>query len=106
MSPGPTGWSNGSPLESPIPAKPKATGSCGEHAGSGARGFTLYLPETGEPEQVAAAAPGHLPATRGTEAVLVIEREKALRWMIAGILCVDGYKVTDATEAERREGCP
>jgi DNA-binding response OmpR family regulator len=50
-----------------------------------------------------------LPATQGTEALLVIEHEEALRKMIAGILGLDGYTVTEAAnvdEAERFGGCP
>ncbi|MFZ5496424.1 MAG: ATP-binding protein [Verrucomicrobiota bacterium] len=67
--------------------------------GRGAK-FTLWLPETAEPEQVSTTVLGSLPAARGTEAVLVIEHEEALRKMIAGILALDGYTVTEAASAE------
>jgi two-component system cell cycle sensor histidine kinase/response regulator CckA len=76
--------------------------------GRGTR-FTLYLPETAEPEQLSTTVLSTLPATQGTEAVLVIEQEEALRKMIAGILGLDGYAVTEAAnvdEAERFGGCP
>lgn len=62
--------------------------------------FTLYLPETAEPEQLSTTAFSTLPATQGTEAVLVIEQEDMLRRMIAGILTTDGYNVTDAARVE------
>ncbi len=71
--------------------------------------FTLLLPETAEPEQVSTTVLGTLPVTRGTEAVLVIEQEEALRKMIAGILATDGYAVSEAAsadEAAKLGGCP
>jgi PAS domain S-box-containing protein len=77
-------------------------------AGEGTR-FILHLPETAEPERVATTVLSSLPATQGTEAVLVIEQEEALRKMIAGILALDGYTVIEAAsaeEAERHHGRP
>jgi PAS domain S-box-containing protein len=62
--------------------------------------FEVFLPETPEPEQTAPRQPARLPATRGTEKLLVIEEDEVLRKMIAGILVTDGYKVTDVATAE------
>ncbi|WP_169829277.1 ATP-binding protein [Lacunisphaera limnophila] len=70
--------------------------------GRGTR-FTLYLPETAEPEQVSTTVLSSLPATQGTEAVLIIEHEEALRKMIAGILGLDGYTVTEAANVDEAE---
>ena len=62
--------------------------------------FLVFLPETAEPEQPTLTMLDHLPATAGTEAILLIEPDEALRRMIAGILVTDGYTVTDAATAE------
>ena len=69
--------------------------------------FEILLPETNEPaeppERIAAIAP--LPATRGHESVLLIEKDDLLRKMVAGILTADGYRVAAARSpaAARRE---
>lgn len=76
--------------------------------GRGTR-FTLLLPETAEPEQVSTTVLSTLPATQGTESLLVIEQEEALRKMITGILGLDGYAVTEAASVEdagRQPGRP
>ena len=65
--------------------------------------FTLHLPETAEPEQVSTTVLSSLPATQGTETVLLIEQEEALRKMIAGILGLDGYTVNDAANVDEAE---
>lgn len=63
--------------------------------------FDIFLPETAEPEQTTVIRLASLPATRGTETLLLIEEDTVLRKMIAGILATDGYTVTDmATVAE------
>ena len=62
--------------------------------------FVVLLPETAEPENVGATALGVLPATRGTESILLIEHDEGLRKMISGILAIDGYSVSDAPTAE------
>ena len=59
----------------------------------------IFLPETPEPEQTMTTALPSLPVTRGTEAVLLVEADLVLRKMISGILSVDGYRVTEATDA-------
>jgi PAS domain S-box-containing protein len=73
--------------------------------GRGTR-FTLWLPETAEAEHGSTTVLGSLPAAPGTETVLVIEREEALRRMIAGILTLDGYTVTEAAAVEEAQGAP
>jgi two-component system cell cycle sensor histidine kinase/response regulator CckA len=67
--------------------------------GAGAT-FGIYLPETAEPEEMSITKLGTLPAMRGTEHVLIIEADDILRKMIAGIFATDGYKVTEAVNAE------
>jgi CheY-like chemotaxis protein len=62
--------------------------------------FTVLLPETAEPENTGATALGVLPATQGSESVLLIEQDEGLRKMISGILAIDGYSVSDAPTAE------
>jgi len=62
--------------------------------------FEVFLPETAEPENVGATALGELPTTRGTECVLLVEKDEGLRKMIGGILTIDGYTVCDAPTAE------
>ncbi len=62
--------------------------------------FEVCLPETAERENTGATALGVLPATQGTESVLVIEQDEGLRKMITGILSIDGYTVCDAATAE------
>lgn len=70
--------------------------------GEGAR-FALWLPEDPEPEQMTTTVLSTLAAMPGDESILLIEREEALRRMIAGILVLDGYKVTEAADAEAAE---
>ncbi len=60
----------------------------------------MLLPETAEPENTGATALGVLPATQGTESMLLIEQDEGLRKMISGILSIDGYTVSDAPTAE------
>ena len=63
--------------------------------------FEVFLPETPEPEQISVVRLANLPATVGTETILIIEDDVVLRKMIAGILGKDGYRVTDlATPAD------
>ena len=65
--------------------------------GAGAT-FDILLPETDEPadppERIAAIAP--LPATRGHESVVLVEKDDLVRKMVAGILTADGYRVAAA----------
>ena len=62
--------------------------------------FEVFLPETPEPEQISPVKLASLPATQGTETLLIIEEDEVLRKMIAGILATDGYNVTDVATAE------
>jgi PAS domain S-box-containing protein len=62
--------------------------------------FEVFLRETPEPEQTAPVTLTSLPATRGTETLLIIEEDEVLRKMIGGIMAADGYRVTDVATAE------
>ena len=62
--------------------------------------FEIFLPETAEPEQTSVTQLGILPEMRGTETVLIVEKDDILRKMIAGILATDGYRVTEAATVE------
>jgi len=72
--------------------------------------FEVLLPETAEPEDAGITTLGALPAPRqGTESILVIEHDTGLRKMIAGILTLDGYTVTESAtvdEADQQGACP
>ena len=58
----------------------------------------IFLPETPEPEETLVTALPSLPATRGTETVLLVEADPVLRKMIGGILSADGYRVAEAVD--------
>ncbi len=62
--------------------------------------FEVFLRETAELEQASLVKLASLPATKGTETLLLIEQDAVLRKMIAGILATDGYTVTDVPTAE------
>ncbi len=62
--------------------------------------FEVFLPETPELEQTVPVKLAALPATKGSETLLLIERDAVLRKMISGILATDGYKVTDVPTAD------
>ena len=66
--------------------------------------FTVFLPETAEPEDSGITALGVLPSTQGTEAVVVIEQDEGLRKMISGILVIDGYSVIESPTVEEAIG--
>ncbi len=63
--------------------------------------FEVFMRGTPEPEQTAATKLGTLPATRGSEELLIIESDEVLRRMIAGILVTDGYRVADVASPEQ-----
>lgn len=67
--------------------------------------FEVVLPETAEPEQPTLAMLDRLPATTGTEAVLLIEPEETLRRMMAGVLATDGYFVTESATPREAAKC-
>jgi PAS domain S-box-containing protein len=62
--------------------------------------FEVYLPETPEPERAPPARLVSLPLTKGSEAIVLIEKDDVLRKMIGGILATDGYTVTEAATPE------
>jgi two-component system cell cycle sensor histidine kinase/response regulator CckA len=63
--------------------------------------FTLYLPRVESPGRSGAAAPGVLtPVPGGTETVLVVEDEEAVRHLICRVLRTKGYRVLEAPHAE------
>jgi PAS domain S-box-containing protein len=62
--------------------------------------FDVFLPETAERENTGPTALGVLPATQGTESILLVEQDEALRKMISGILTIDGYTVSAVATAE------
>jgi CheY-like chemotaxis protein len=65
--------------------------------------FTLYLPETPEPLRGAepSAAPSPLP--RGTETVLLLEDEEAVRGLVRRILEMLGYTVLEARDGDHAQ---
>jgi len=69
--------------------------------------FEMRFPETPEPEQLSSTTLAALPATHGSEEIWLVESDDLLRKMVAGILAIDGYKVTEFTEpAEVLEAAP
>ena len=67
--------------------------------------FEILLPAVREAVEEPPAAVAPLPATRGTETVLLIEDDEVVRKMVAGILTADGYRVIAAESpgSARRE---
>jgi two-component system cell cycle sensor histidine kinase/response regulator CckA len=98
----PHGTGLGLPIAQRIARQAQGRIAVESQPGQGAR-FSLWLPETPEREQVSATVLGTLAAAPGHEAILLIEHEEALRRMIAGILTLDGYQVTEAADAEAAE---
>jgi two-component system, cell cycle sensor histidine kinase and response regulator CckA len=76
--------------------------------------FDILLPAVSEPVQRAAriGTMSPFPSTRGSESVLLVERDDVVRKMVAGILTTDGYRViaaatpADALIAARSAGRP
>ncbi len=60
----------------------------------------IYLPRTLAPEEVRAEADGG-PVAGGTETVLVVEDDSAVRGTVADLLSELGYRVLDAPDAEQ-----
>jgi hypothetical protein len=63
--------------------------------------FEIFLPRIHEPEPASleAAPLPTLPAARGHEMVLLIEKDAVVRKMVAGMLTADGYRVLEAESA-------
>jgi two-component system cell cycle sensor histidine kinase/response regulator CckA len=98
----PHGTGLGLPIAQRIARQAQGLITVDSKPGEGAR-FSLWLPETPEPEQMSTTVLSTLSVTPGHEAILLIEREEALRRMIAGILALDGYRVTEVADAEAAE---
>jgi two-component system cell cycle sensor histidine kinase/response regulator CckA len=63
--------------------------------------FEIFLPAVQEPVPPPAAPAAALPATGGSETILLVEEDTVVRKMVAGILTADGYRVlAAATPAE------
>jgi nitrogen-specific signal transduction histidine kinase/CheY-like chemotaxis protein len=63
--------------------------------------FTAYFPRVEEPERARHATPGAPPPVPGgTETVLVVEDEEAVRHLVCRVLRAKGYRVLDAPNAE------
>jgi CheY-like chemotaxis protein len=63
--------------------------------------FTVYLPRVESAGRAGAAAPGApAPVPGGTETVLVVEDEEAVRHLICRVLRTKGYRVLEAPHAE------
>jgi PAS domain S-box-containing protein len=63
--------------------------------------FTLYLPRVESSGRAGSAAPGApAPVPGGTETVLVVEDEEAVRHLICRVLRTKGYRVLEAPHAE------
>jgi CheY-like chemotaxis protein len=63
--------------------------------------FTVYFPRIDDPAGAGQAVPGVTePVPGGTETVLVVEDEEAVRHLICRVLRAKGYRVLDAPNAE------
>jgi two-component system cell cycle sensor histidine kinase/response regulator CckA len=60
--------------------------------------FVVYLPHTDEPQLAAAARRDPGPTQTGSETVLLVEDDPALRLVIREALQVDGYTVVDGED--------
>jgi DNA-binding NtrC family response regulator len=62
--------------------------------------FRVYLPRVDEPPPAAAAEAGSVLGRAGSETVLLVEDEAAIREMLREILTEEGYKVLSAASPE------
>jgi two-component system, cell cycle sensor histidine kinase and response regulator CckA len=62
--------------------------------------FTVYFPRVPGPAGAAAAASPRDAAPGGSETVLVVEDEEAVRHLVSRVLRAKGYRVLEATDAE------
>ena len=67
--------------------------------GKGTR-FTIYLPRIDESADAPAAIAHAAPAPRGTETILVVEDEPAVRGIVRQVLERQGYRVLEVTDDE------
>ena len=63
--------------------------------------FKIYLPRTGQAAQVAKSNNRLARTVRGTETILLVEDEEALRELTRSLLTDQGYKVLEAARPER-----
>jgi two-component system, cell cycle sensor histidine kinase and response regulator CckA len=61
--------------------------------------FKIYLPVAGQPEATATGDEGHMPNLTGTETVLVVEDDSAVRSLARIVLGMYGYRVLEASHA-------
>ena len=62
--------------------------------------FKLYFPRNTESEEAAPAQPAHAQLVRGSETIMLVEDEEALRMMVQSILERRGYKVLAPKEVK------
>ena len=62
--------------------------------------FKIYLPRVDAPADEATAAPAHAATPQGTETILLVEDQEALRAMIRELLEELGYSVLEAEEGQ------
>jgi DNA-binding response OmpR family regulator len=64
--------------------------------------FEVFFPEVSAPvPESPSPAPAPLPNTRGHENLLLVEEDAVVCKMVAGMLTVDGYRVTAARNPEQ-----
>jgi signal transduction histidine kinase/ActR/RegA family two-component response regulator len=63
--------------------------------------FKIYLPRTGQAVQMEKPTPGLAGSWRGTETILLVEDEDALRELTRHILEADGYAVLEADRPDK-----
>jgi PAS domain S-box-containing protein len=73
--------------------------SCSSELGQGTT-FRVYFPQVDEPLDVETTFIKAGPAPRGTETVLVVEDDPAVRKLVCGILEAQGYKVLPAANGQ------
>jgi PAS domain S-box-containing protein len=64
--------------------------------------FEVFFPEVSAPAtESPTSAPAPMPETRGHETLLLVEEDEVVCKMVAGMLTVDGYRVTAAKNPEQ-----
>jgi PAS domain S-box-containing protein len=66
--------------------------------------FEVLLPATSVPVDETPTTVSPLPSVRGSESVLLVEKDDVVRKMVAGILTADGYRVTALKTFSERPG--
>lgn len=65
--------------------------------------FKVYLPQVAPPEPAKKASPAHAKSTGGTEIILLVEDEEAVRALTAKILRAKGYTVLEAANGKEAQ---